>query len=592
MNQKNKPMKSNLLRPLALLSLVIVLFGTLASCSDDNDGNSTEMETDPNLLEVIQDDPEFSTLAGIIDDLGLGATLTNEDLTVFAPTNTALEAVSDVIPTLTEDDLTQIVQYHLTSGAILSTDLQASQDVEMVQGEVTLIEASGSGVLINGSSQVVKADLEATNGVIHGIDQILLPDDYRVALQGPSLVEVAEQAGNFTTLLSLVESAGLTTTLKYKGPFTAFPPTDAAFTELGEQVDLGAITSDTELVANILMYHLLSGEVLSTNLEAEQMVPSLTEEPLYITADEGVTVNGNANVTSADITDATNGVIHVVDSVLLPNELQTIPGLVTKNYNLATLLDLVAARPDVLELLGDESASYTVFAPNNQAFSDALAQNPGLTEDQISAILGYHLLAAEVLSTDLEEEQTVETVGGENIYVTVADGTVSINNSATVTMADMTGSNGTVHVIDGVLLPNAFTPVTGIVSKNYSLSTLLSLVAEREDILNTLSDEESEFTIFAPTNAAFEAALEAYPDLTEDQITEILTYHVLTSAVLSSDLSDGQTVETFQGEDITVSVGDDGVQINSSNVTSVDLEGTNGVVHIIDSVLLPPSYTE
>lgn len=551
-----------------------------------------ETETDPNLLEVIQNDPDFSTLAGIIDDLGLGASLTNEQLTVFAPTNSALEAVSTVIPTLTEDDLTQIVQYHLTNGTVLSTDLQASQDVEMLQGEVTLIEAGGSGVLINGSSQVVKPDLEATNGVVHGIDQILLPDAYRVALQGPSLVEVAEQAGNFTTLLSLVESAGLTTTLKYKGPFTVFPPTDAAFTELGEQVDLGAITSDTDLVTNILLYHLLSGEVLSTDLESEQMVPSLTEEPLYITAGESVMVNGTATVTTPDITDATNGVLHVVDSVLLPNALQTIPGLVTKNYNLSTLLDLVAARPDVLELLGNESASFTVFAPNNQAFEDALAANPGLTEEQVSTILGYHLLATEVLSTDLEEQQAVETVGGENIFVTVADGTVTINNSVTVTMADITGSNGTVHVIDGVLLPNAFTPVTGIVSKNYNLSTLLSLVAEREAILNTLSDEESEFTIFAPTNEAFEAALEAYPDLTEEQITEILTYHVLTSKVLSSDLSDGQTAETFQGEDITVSIGDDSVQINNATVTTVDLEGTNGVVHIIDSVLLPPSYTE
>lgn len=584
--------KNTFLKILSLTLIAMISIGLFVSCSDDDNDNSTDMDTDPNLLEVIQDDSDFSTLAGIIEDLGLSDALANQQLTVFAPTNAALEAVSDVIPTLSDDDLTQIVQYHLTEGAVLSTDLEASQDVEMVQGEVTLIEATGSGVLINGSSQVVKADLEATNGVVHGIDQILLPDEYRVALQGPSLVEVAEQAGNFTTLLSLVESAGLTTTLKYKGPFTAFPPTDAAFTELGEQVDLGAITSDTELVANILMYHLLSGEVLSTDLEAEQMVPSLTEEPLYITANGGVTVNGTANVTSADITDPTNGVIHVVDTVLLPNALQNIPGLVTKNYNLSTLLDLVAARPDVLDLLGDESASFTVFAPNNQAFEGALAENPGLTEEQVSTILGYHLLATEVLSTDLEEQQAVETVGGENIYVTVADGTVTINNSATVTMADMTGSNGTVHVIDGVLLPNAFTPVTGIVSKNYNLSTLLSLVAEREAILNTLSDEESEFTIFTPTNAAFEAALEAYPDLTEEQITEILTYHVLTSAVLSSELSDGQTVETFQGEEITVSVGDDGVQINNATVTTVDLEGTNGIVHIIDSVLLPPSYTE
>jgi len=106
-----------------------------------------------------------------------------------------------------------------------------------------------------------------------------------------------------------------------------------------------------------------------------------------------------------------------------------------------------------------------------------------------------------------------------------------------------------------------------------------------------LSDPSAELTVFAPTNAAFEAALAAFPDLTDDQITEILTYHVLAAQVFSSDLSDGQTAETLQGEEITVTIGDD-VLINDSVVTTVDLAGTNGVVHIIDAVLVPPSFLE
>jgi transforming growth factor-beta-induced protein len=117
-------------------------------------------------------------------------------------------------------------------------------------------------------------------------------------------------------------------------------------------------------------------------------------------------------------------------------------------------------------------------------------------------------------------------------------------------------------------------------------------VAERPDILNTLADESGEFTIFAPTNEAFEAALAANPGLTDEQITEILTYHVLAAEVLSTDLSDGQTATTLQGEDITVTIDGDTVQINNANVVAADLQGNNGVVHVIDSVILPPSYTE
>lgn len=439
-----------------LLTLSLVLFIGFTACTDDDNG-TVETETDPTLLDVIQDDPEFSTLAGIIQDLGLTDAVTNDELTVFAPTNSAFEAISDVIPTLTNDDLTQIVLYHLTEGTVLSTDLGAQQDVEMLQGEVTLVEAGVNGVFINGDTEVVNPDLEASNGVVHGIDSVLLPTEFRVALEGPSLVEVAEQAGNFTTLIELAETAGLTTTLQFKGPYTAFAPTDAAFEELGQQVDLGAITSNTDLLALILTYHVLFGEVLSTDLEAQQTVASATQEPLYITAGEGgVTVNGNADVTTADITDATNGVIHVVDSVLLPNPTVPVTGIVSKNYNLMTLLSLVAERPDILNTLADESGEFTIFAPTNEAFEAALAANPGLTDEQITEILTYHVLAAEVLSTDLSDGQTATTLQGEDITVTIDGDTVQINNANVVT-ADLQGNNGVVHVIDSVILPPSFT---------------------------------------------------------------------------------------------------------------------------------------
>lgn len=564
----------------------------ITACSDDNGTSVTPdpdpQPGDPNLVELAQSDENFSILVDLVVELGLVDVLATEELTVFAPTNAAFEKISDIIPTLTNEDLTEIVTYHVTGGTILSNQLGSSQDVEMLQGEKTLVTASAAGVQVNGFANVVQADLRATNGVIHAIDEVILPTAYRVAVQGPSLVEVAQEAGNFETLLALTEQVGLTTTLQFLGPFTAFAPTDEAFDNLFSVVNPSGLTN--EQIGFILFYHVLFGEVPSSALEPTQAVPTAAEELIYITAGaEGVTVNGAAQVIAADV-DASNGVIHVIDTVLLPNAFSPVTSIVQKNFDLSTLLALVAERPAVVEALSDPNGEFTVFAPNNDAFADALADNPGLTDEQVTEILAYHVLVAQVLSGDLGEAQTVETLSGEAIYVTVDNGSVNINNSAAVVEADFVGNNGAVHVIDGVLLPNAFTPVTGIVAKNYNLSTLLSLVAEREDILNLLAGD-GEFTVFAPTNEAFDAALEAFPDLTEEQITEILTYHVIGAQVLSSDLADGQTAETLQGEEITVSI-NGGVQINNANVIAADLIGTNGVVHIIDAVILPPSYTE
>lgn len=591
-------MTSKLAKYLLLLLIPLFSISMLTACSDDDDGPTVvdpdpepEPEPEPTLVDIAAGDERFSTLVGIVQDLGLEETLATEELTVFAPTNAAFENISDAIPSLTNDDLEQIVTYHLLAGTVLSTDLEAQQDVEMLQGELALIQSSAAGVTINGFASVVEADLTASNGVIHAIDEVLLPTEYRVALQGPSLVEVAENAGNFETLLGLVDDLGLRTTLQFLGPYTAFAPTDEAFSNLFEVVDPATLTP--EQLGFILTYHVLFGETLSTDLQATQTVPTVAEEPVYITAGEdGVAVNGTANVTTADVTEPTNGVIHIVDQVLLPNAFNTVAGVVSKNYDLATLLSVVAERPAILDVLNDAASSLTVFAPDNAAFTAALEAFPELTADQITEILTYHVLAAEVLSTDLEAAQTVETLSEESIYVTVEEGTVTINNSATVTNADLNGNNGVVHVIDGVLLPNKFQNIVQIASKNYDLSTLVSLVADA-GLVSTL-EGDGPFTVFAPTNAAFEAVSETLATLSEEQVADVLTYHVAALEALSGDLSDGMEVPTVQGESITVNIDAEGnVTLNGSvNVVTVDLQGTNGVIHIIDGVLLPPSFTE
>jgi transforming growth factor-beta-induced protein len=448
------------LAPLASLALLTACSDDEPSIIDPGNGNGNgNGNGEQNLVEVASDDPRFSTLVELVSDAGLAETLATEELTIFAPTNDAFDELFAILDEnnieLTSEQLVAALTYHVTEGTIPSSALEAQQDVEMLNEERTLVQASVAGVLINGRASVIEADITASNGVIHAIDTVILPTELRVAVEGPSLVEIAAEAGEFNTLLGLVEQGGLTTTLQFLGPYTAFAPNDDAFDALFAEVD-----------------------------------------------------------------------------------------------------------PE------------------------------SLSEEQVAFILTYHVIVgATVLSTDLEPQQAVQAANEETLYITAGEQGVFVNGSTQVVTADLEASNGVIHVIEDVLLPNAFLPIAGIVAKNYDLTTLLGLVAEREEILNALSSDGT-FTVFAPTNEAFEDALAAFPNLTEEEITEILTYHVLTDIVLSGDLSDGQTAETLQGEEITVNIDGESVQINSSNVITVDLAGTNGVVHIIDAVLVPPSFVE
>jgi uncharacterized surface protein with fasciclin (FAS1) repeats len=233
---------------------------------------------------------------------------------------------------------------------------------------------------------------------------------------------------------------------------------------------------------------------------------------------------------------------------------------------------------------------FTVFAPTDAAFAALpegtvealLADIPALTN-----ILTYHVVGAKAMSTDLSDGQMIATVNGKKIEVTINEDGVFINN-AKVTVADIEADNGVVHVIDAVLLPPVIT-VVDIIVDSPDHSTLEAAVVAA-GLVETLQGE-GPFTVFAPTDAAFAALPEGtLDDLLADPsgaLTDILLYHVVAAKAMSSDLSDGQMITTVLGKDITVMITADGVYINNAMVTVADLEAENGVVHVIDAVLIP-----
>jgi uncharacterized surface protein with fasciclin (FAS1) repeats len=259
--------------------------------------------------------------------------------------------------------------------------------------------------------------------------------------------------------------------------------------------------------------------------------------------------------------------------------------------------DTLEAAVVAAELADDLSGPgpFTVFAPTDAAFAalpagtiEALLADPTGT---LAQILLYHVVGAQALSTDLSDGQSITTLQGEEVTVTIGMNGVMINN-ATVVVADITATNGVVHVIDAVLLPPAPQPTTTVVDVivNSEVHNTLEAAVVAAGLVETLSGT-GPFTVFAPTDAAF-AALPAgtVETLLADPtgtLTQILLYHVVGAQALSTDLTNGQTVETLQGQTVTVTINADGVFINDAQVTVADIVTDNGVIHVIDAVLVP-----
>ncbi|MGF1669062.1 MAG: fasciclin domain-containing protein [Balneolaceae bacterium] len=302
-------MKKSINSLLKLCLIPIIVTGTLTACGDD----SGPVGTDPDLtiVEIAASNDNFSILADLIVNLGLEETLSSGDFTVFAPSDEAFANLPDgLVASLSNDQLTEILSYHVLSQVVLSKDLTLSQIVESLSGEQLWIEADES-VLINGASTVIAADIEAENGVIHAVDQVLLPNAF------VDVVDIAAKDFNLSTLVELVIEAGLVESLKSEGPFTIFAPVNSAFEEISETLE----TLTQEQVTNVLTFHVVPQRILSTDLTPQQTVETVNGEELEIVVDgESVTVNGTTSVITVDL-EGTNGVIHLIDGVLIPSNL-------------------------------------------------------------------------------------------------------------------------------------------------------------------------------------------------------------------------------------------------------------------------------
>lgn len=266
--------------------------------------------------------------------------------------------------------------------------------------------------------------------------------------------------------------------------------------------------------------------------------------------------------------------------------------IVTEVRALSTLEE-GATKADIIDDL--EADGITLFAPLNSAFDpiDTNTLLAGQNRGLLTEVLTYHVVPREITSEDISDGMTVQTLEGDSLTFSVGDG-VSVNG-ASVTNANVSASNGVVHVIDGVLLETVDAVDRADLTPQFSVLRKLIGEAGLTSTLRGLGPDDSEgLTLFAPTDDALLSVLDengngAVDDgEIPDNIESILRFHVLDSVFFASDVPSSATdVETLEGSDVTVQSSDGTVSVNGNEVTTQDVEVENGVVHGIDAVLMP-----
>ena len=631
----------------ALLMLSAIPLNVSADENDDIPTNAASTGVHDSLVAALAHADLVATLQG------------DGPFTVFAPTDDAFAAAGIDLTTFDTDEenatLSDILLYHVYSGAVNAADVTDGLTVTMVNGDEASFTVTNGTVMI-GDATVTTADVTSSNGIIHVIDTVLMPpadvapqgeicynivthmivpgsdatecesymylENYEMNGQNVTgcynsvthqvtnvsqaicegymwtpAVDIAMTAmatGIHSSLVAALSKADLVTTLQGDGPFTVFAPTDQAFTDAG--IDLDSFTTDEEIaaLADILLYHVYSGAVNAADVTDGLTVTMVNGDDASFTVTADAVMVGDATVTLADVP-ASNGVIHVIDTVLMPpadlvNDIPTI----ASGTGVHTALVAALSKADLVTTL-QGVGPFTVFAPTDQAFTDAGIDLDAFTTDEDIAVLAdillYHVYSVPVMADMVTDGMVVTMVNGDDASFTVADGTVIVGD-ATVTAADVIASNGVIHVIDKVLMP----PVELVDIPSIAVGTGVhdSLVAAltKANLVTTLQGD-GPFTVFAPTDQAFtDAGIDLDSFTTDEEIAtlaDILLFHVYSGAVNAADVTDGLTVTMVNGDDASFTVSDGTVMVGDATVTIADVMASNGVVHVIDKVLMPPA---
>ena len=602
-------------------TLVASLLVFLAACSDSGDGvlYSGDLPAAPeastpapepsagNIVEVATASGSFPTLLAAVEAAGLADALSDESasLTVFAPTEEAFAALPEgTLDALLADPeaLAGILTYHVLGsevGVSAALDL-APTTVETLNGvDVALTKRDDDYLYVN-LSKVVDYDIEASNGVIHVVDSVLLPPDLTPSTM--TIAEIASSNDDFETLVAAATAANLVATLNDPdASLTVFAPTDAAFEALGDAA-LNYLLNNLDVLESTLLYHVVAGAELSS-IDAIAAAGSAVgmangDEATISLGDSGLMIE-SANIVVTDIV-ASNGIIHVIDSVLEAPSATGAPLAVTlaANGSFSTLSGLLEDA-GLTETLMDPNANVTIFAPTDDAFAQMKRAKRALAKDGAGAAVVFTGPFGDAIydvdtSTYTFPSGAQPWGGFANEDTTVYPFTFPEGGSITFT-ASAAAPTSLKFKFEKNPYPDtepSFETETVLIDSTTAQEYTVEFAAQGENTFSSfllyLIERDSPVVITDVMVISGAAEPEPEPDA---DLVNLLTYHVYGDTVYSDAAIAlaGNSIEMLNGESVDISVDADGnLLINDAKVTTADIGAGNGVIHAINKVLTLP----
>ena len=560
-------------------------------------------------------DMKLSKFLEAINIAGLDKEMKSGKVTVFAPVDDAFEEMSELMMPNAEIAFQKDTEVLMVSQPLIDTmvsDLKAMllghfSPVVYTSGRLTdeqLIDTVSpykNKIRINfydkdlmtaNCIRVTSRDRVATNGVIHTVEKVLKP-------VSQTLLDIVSSDPEMSYLKTAIGKSGLGKSLREDGQFTLFAPSDSAFRKLDPVLLFRILEGDTDCLIKLLKNHILPNVICSSAIQGKSKSKNLMNKFVNLTkeADDKIFVNG-AQAVETDVM-ATNGVLYVIDDVLVPDEALDVLEIAKKS-GASTIANLIAQTGLAKTLQTNENL--TLFAPSDEAVANL--ENLPTDPAELMKILTYHVVPTKIQTSDVYNDKQLDTLNGDkkiriNEYTTTFSfgkeswSWVQTVQCANVQTNNIQACNGVIYIIDKVLTPPAG-KLLDVLASDSRFSELMQLIKIAE--IGDQLEENGPFTVFAPTNDAFklmeEEELQKIVN-NKDELKQLLFNHIHKDQLCCSGIKvmardvgySARRLTMLSKTSFRVQTDVDKINIAKSSIQECDVTATNGVIHILDKVL-------
>uniref|UniRef100_A0A1W7R9F7 Transforming growth factor-beta-induced protein ig-h3 n=1 Tax=Hadrurus spadix TaxID=141984 RepID=A0A1W7R9F7_9SCOR len=533
----------------------------------------------------------------MLKSVNLDEKLNTNNVTVFCPTDDAVidfeeEEENNKIPSgrvYRDVSLVNVASGHLVDGYLRSGDLANNQllssENEETKIRINIYSGFSGRILTANCARLIKADNYATNGVVHLVETML-------PMPSKTVADIISSNPQLSILKGLLSQANLVQTLRdANGNFTLFAPTDAAFKNGKiDELLLKKLQDGKACVSSVVKHHMVPYVVCTSAISVAAQVRNLIDEKLIVkrSEDDKLFVN-NAQVVSHDIV-GTNGVVHIIDDVLMPEEAQTVTQAL-QSAEMDNIISFIEAAGMKEEL--DNMKNFTFFLPRPSAIKELLESEFQKETKNARNTIKFHITPTKVKSCEFHNNQILPTK--------IENATLRVNkygifpDIVTIQCAPIISDNndvceGTIHYIDRVLVPTKYT-ILQTLQDMEDVSKFFNLL--NDSGLTQMLNEEGPFTVLAPTNEAFGKMHNKHILEDKEKLEDLLKMHILPEMLCCAAVGHGsslffrQYVTTLEGRNFSVRRAHHGIRFLNARTLECDQVATNGVIHTLNKVIEP-----